>query len=83
MLSFTKKQFRKRFLLIRIIINNTGIFFVNNKIAFECPINSVRCIAHNSNGARCKRRVCIGSPYCFGHLPMYLHLKIMTSTIPH
>eukprot|EP01041_Mallomonas_annulata_P017839 gene17839-36492_t len=58
-------------------------FFVNNEIAFECPINSVRCSAHNSNGARCKRRVCIGSPYCFGHLPMYLHLKIMTSTIPH
>ena len=58
-------------------------FFVNNEIAFECPINSVRCSAHNSNGARCKRRVCIGSPYCFGHLPMYLHLKIMPSTIPH
>ena len=30
-------------------------FFVNNEIAFECPINSVRCSAHNSNGARCKR----------------------------
>ena len=57
-------------------------FFVNNHVAFECPINSIRCIAHNVNGSRCKRRVCIGTPYCFSHLPIYLHLKIMPSTIP-
>ena len=57
-------------------------FFINNEVAFECPINSARCIAHNANGTRCKRRVCIGTPYCFSHLPIYLHLKIMPSTIP-
>ena len=58
-------------------------FFINNQVAFECPINSARCIAHNRNGTRCKRRVCIGTPYCFTHLTTYLHLKIKVSTIPH
>jgi hypothetical protein len=58
-------------------------FFINNEIAFECKINSVRCIGKNKTGQTCKRRVCIGTPYCFSHLPTYLHLKVKVSNIPN
>jgi hypothetical protein len=58
-------------------------FFVDNEVAFQCNINSSRCIGHNNNGQRCKRRVCMATPYCFSHLPEYLHLKVKPSTIPN
>jgi hypothetical protein len=58
-------------------------FFINNEVAFECKINSVRCIGKNKSGQICKRRICIGTPYCFTHLPSYMHLKVKISNIPN
>jgi hypothetical protein len=51
-------------------------FYVDNEIAFQCNLETNRCIAHNKNGTRCKRRVAIGLPYCCVHLPTNLHLKL-------
>jgi len=58
-------------------------FYINHNIAFQCKLTCSRCTGTNKNGSRCRRTVCIGLKYCFSHLPIYLHLKIMPSTIPH
>jgi hypothetical protein len=58
-------------------------FYIDNDIAFQCNLETNRCIAHNKNNTRCKRRVAIGLPYCCIHLPTNLHLKIKPSTIPN
>ena len=57
-------------------------FLVNNAVAFQCNLNCSQCIANTATGARCKRRVCIGTPYCFSHISPALQLKIAPSTIP-
>jgi hypothetical protein len=56
-------------------------FFVDNELVFDCKIDSERCSGYNKNGSRCKRRVCLATPYCFTHMPEYLHLKVKQSTI--
>lgn len=43
---------------------------------FSCDLKCQQCEAHNSNGERCKRTVCIGVPYCWTHLQKKEHLKI-------
>lgn len=46
---------------------------------FSCPIKCHRCTAKDTNGKECKRRVCIGLPYCWYHLQKKEKLKIKDS----
>lgn len=59
------------------------IFNIDHDIYFEAMLESERCVAHNLNGQRCSRNVCIGINLCWSHLLKYKHLKIKTSTIPN
>lgn len=43
---------------------------------FHCDLQCTRCKAKNADGSECKRRVCIGIPYCWFHLQRDKHLKI-------
>jgi hypothetical protein len=56
-------------------------FYINNGLHFVGQLECDRCIGVNKNGSRCKRRVCIGTFYCFTHLQSEKHLKIKTSNI--
>lgn len=58
-------------------------FRVNDENRFRCNIQSEQCSVMKASGQRCRRRVCIGSPYCFSHLLYIKHLRIKTSTIPN
>ena len=55
-------------------------FLVNNVLEFSAPLETVRCSA-TTNGRRCGRIVCIGLPFCWQHLELRKHLKIMPSPI--
>lgn len=51
---------------------------------FECILNCDQCQAMTSRGnRRCRRRVCIGLPYCHAHLLYVKYLQIKESTIPN
>ena len=58
-------------------------FYINNQIAFQCQLDSQQCIGHNQNGSQCRRKIILGTPYCFQHLEKIKHLQIKTSTIPN
>lgn len=47
---------------------------------FTCPLTSLRCSAtSDSTGNRCRRRVVMGLPMCWGHLLAQHHLKAAPS----
>jgi hypothetical protein len=56
-------------------------FIVHDNVVFQCNLECQRCIGLNKSGQRCKRKVCIGLPYCFTHLTQCLHLKIKQSNL--
>jgi hypothetical protein len=56
-------------------------FKVNNKKKFSCRVETVQCTASRSDGHACKRKVCIGSPYCYVHLLHQKHLRVKKSTL--
>ena len=58
-------------------------FFVNNAVVFQCNLNCGQCTGTTTAGTRCKRRVCIGTPFCFSHITPALQLKVAPSTIPN
>lgn len=58
-------------------------FYINNDLHFVGQLDFERCAGTSKNGNRCKRRVCIGLPYCFQHIKIEKHLQIKTSTIPN
>jgi len=41
------------------------------------------CGAATAKGTPCRRRVCIGLPYCVTHSRQLLHLTVKPSTVPH
>jgi hypothetical protein len=49
---------------------------VPGKQAFECKLTCAQCIAETSQGARCKRTVCVGVPVCAQHAVKYLQVAI-------
>ena len=58
-------------------------YSINRHLIFQSNLICEQCDALTKNGARCKRTVCIGLPYCFSHLASLKHLKIKPSTIPN
>jgi hypothetical protein len=56
-------------------------FSVDNKTKFQCKVHCAECTAVKPDGAHCKRRVCIGSPYFYVHLMQIKHLRIKPSTL--
>ncbi len=56
-------------------------YYINHHLIFQSQLICEQCKALTKSGARCKRNVCIGLPYCFSHLYSLKHLKIQTSTI--
>ena len=58
-------------------------FYIHDNLHFIASLHCHRCIGIARNGSRCRRKVCIGLPFCFQHLESTLHLKIKPSTIPN
>jgi len=58
-------------------------YFINDELQFVGNLLCEKCDGTNKNGSPCKRKVCIGLPYCFSHLQSLKHLKIKPSTIPN
>jgi hypothetical protein len=54
----------------------------NEPRLFRCDLKNERC-HFVRNGHQCRRICYIGLPYCFQHLPVAMHVKIQTSTIPN
>ena len=50
---------------------------------FDAPIETCQCAQIKDDGLRCKRRVCIGMPYCYMHLKFKHFLCIKQSSIPN
>lgn len=48
---------------------------------FKCKLQCVRCEGQTVRNTRCKRNVCIGTPYCVTHLKKEKHLMIADSEI--
>ncbi len=55
----------------------------NNTVKFNCNLQCQQCEAFTKAGNRCKKRVCIGVPYCYTHLLYNKNLKIKKSNIPN
>lgn len=49
---------------------------------FNAPLQCMQCTAMTKNGARCRRRTCIGLPMCRAHLKSELKVEIRPSSIP-
>jgi hypothetical protein len=47
---------------------------------FQCNLICEQCAAHSASGARCKRVVCIGLPYCWQHMRSVSHVAIRDTT---
>jgi SET domain-containing protein len=58
-------------------------FYIHKNLFFHHLLETEQCVGHNKNGNRCKRKVTIGTPYCFQHLLSIKHLKIQKSKIPN
>lgn len=43
---------------------------------FHCSLKCTKCKAKNADGSECKRKVCIGIPFCWYHLARDHSLKI-------
>lgn len=50
--------------------------------AFSCKLQCVRCCAKKTNGQRCTKTTCIGTPMCWIHLLSTKKLRIKSSPIP-
>lgn len=63
---------------------------------FQCPLQCEQCVAHTrlrrvsrgdsraaqvDEGRRCRKRACVGVPYCWMHLRSQLHLRIKASSV--
>lgn len=53
---------------------------VNNR-SFTCDLQCGQCEATAKNQQRCRKRTCIGVPFCWVHLLGESHLRIQASTI--
>lgn len=51
----------------------------DGSIAFRCPMQCQQCEGHTKTGARCGKRVCIGTPLCWQHLLAQKNLRIKPS----
>ena len=50
------------------------------KVQFQCPLKCGQCRYRiEKENRRCKRRVCIGFPYCYQHLPKKMGIQIKKS----
>jgi hypothetical protein len=58
-------------------------FSVNGNTKFQCKIQCEQCCITKPDGGQCKRKTCIGSPYCYIHLLLVRHLRIKQSTLPN
>lgn len=58
-------------------------FYIGHNLHFHHLMETEQCVGHNKNGSRCKRKVTIGTPYCYQHLLNEKHLKIKKSNIPN
>jgi len=58
-------------------------FYINQHLFFSANLHCERCIGTTQNKTECKRKVCIGMPYCFQHLAKVKNLKIAKSTEPN
>ena len=56
-------------------------FYINDNLYFQANVRCSQCEGTAKNKNRCRRRVCIGTPYCFQHLASIKKLKIKESTI--
>jgi SET domain-containing protein len=56
-------------------------FRVDGKKKFQCKVTSEQCTVIKPDGSQCKRKCCIGSPYCYVHLLHNKHLRIKTSAL--
>jgi hypothetical protein len=54
---------------------------VGHQQKFSCRVETVQCTAHAPDGRQCRRKVCIGSPYCYVHLLHQKHLRVKKSTL--
>ena len=55
-------------------------FYVDNKIAFQCKLQSDNCTALNNNGVdTCKNKSVIGTPLCWRHLLKEKKVRILDS----
>lgn len=54
--------------------------FTDENKKFSCNLQCFQCKAQTKTGARCRRRVCVGLPYCYFHIEK-LNLKILPSRI--
>ena len=59
------------------------LFYINDDLFFEANVQCMQCKGKSKNGNRCKRRVCIGTPFCWQHLASEKKLKIKESNIPN
>jgi len=57
-------------------------FYIHHNLVFHHLMETRQCVGRNKNGSECKRKVTIGTPYCFQHLTSVKHLKIKKSNIP-
>ena len=56
-------------------------FYISDNLFFEADVQCMQCKGKSKNGNQCKRRVCIGTPFCWQHLASEKKLKIKTSNI--
>ena len=56
--------------------------FIAPEQKFTGQLQSSQCTANTKKGARCKRNVVIGGPYCRVHLLYKDEIKVLDSTIP-
>lgn len=50
--------------------------FQGPEASFQCDLTCEQCSAQSASGARCKRVVCIGLPYCWQHTRSICHVTI-------
>lgn len=49
--------------------------------SFQCDLQCQQCISTNASGGVCKKRACIGVPFCWIHCLKHLHLRVLPSPI--
>ena len=57
------------------------LFYISNNLFFEADVQCMQCEGTSKNGNQCRRRVCIGTPFCWQHLASEKKLKIKQSNI--
>lgn len=56
-------------------------FLVDGDTYFECDLECVKCKGSTLIGMPCKRKSCIGTPYCWSHLRSEKKLRIKPSRL--